>query len=564
MSCGARKRSLLPVSIILFDLDHFKSINDRYGHLAGDAVLAEVGRRFHHVLRVSDLKCRYGGEEFLGVLPATSLQGAGCVAETLRRDLAGRPVAYNNEALTVTASVGVAQAEPGELEVEKIIGRADAALYRAKRQGRNRVRFEPDAPPPLPAAREVPAPEFFAEPSDPARQRRPRPVTRPGGLADLIRSTLTALSPHKMSQTGLDTYPERLAQLLTDERSSIAARWLARLNEILTVSPNEVFPSDQLLDHIPALIADMASYLRAPEHEEIAANAAVIEKARELGALRFTQKASVHQLLREYEILGELLEEFVAGATSRLDVQPSPDECLEASRRLARSARTLMRTTVDTFVAEYTATLEERNQRIEKFNRMASHELRTPIGTLVFAGALLTKEIAADADRLEQVAAIIRNNTDRLSWLVNNLQRLARLDGPVDSPSHQVVDVAALTAEVRRQLDEMALARGVDIRVDPTLPTVHSDPARLELVLLNLVSNGIKYRDPANPGAFVEVTHGKEADGDGHWTLCVKRQRTGHLGGRSRGGLPAVLPRACPPRRRPRRLGQRPGSVDRR
>jgi diguanylate cyclase (GGDEF)-like protein len=140
------RRETLPLSIILFDLDHFKAVNDRHGHLCGDAVLAEVGRRFHQVLRASDHKCRYGGEEFLGVLPATALHGAGCVAEELRREISGQPISWNNVRLTVTASLGVTQADPGELDIDAIIGRADAALYRAKQQGRDRVRFEPDSP----------------------------------------------------------------------------------------------------------------------------------------------------------------------------------------------------------------------------------------------------------------------------------------------------------------------------------------------------------------------------------------------------------------------------------
>jgi diguanylate cyclase (GGDEF)-like protein len=172
------RRSGLAVSILLFDLDHFKSINDRYGHLAGDAVLAEVGKRFQQVLRTSDLKARYGGEEFIGVLPATPLQGAGCVAETLRREIAGRPVPWNDAALNVTASIGVTQAEAGELDIEAIIARADAALYRAKQQGRNRVCFEPDAPPPVTIRQEQPVSnEFFApdetEPVADGQARRP-------------------------------------------------------------------------------------------------------------------------------------------------------------------------------------------------------------------------------------------------------------------------------------------------------------------------------------------------------------------------------------------------------
>lgn len=137
-------------AVLLLDLDHFKQVNDRYGHLCGDTVLMHVGKCMHEVLRSSDLKSRYGGEEFLAVLPSTSLHGAGCVAETLRRELESKPVPWGNEVLTVTASIGVTQAEPGELDIEAIIARADAALYRAKQQGRNCVRIEPDNPPPPP------------------------------------------------------------------------------------------------------------------------------------------------------------------------------------------------------------------------------------------------------------------------------------------------------------------------------------------------------------------------------------------------------------------------------
>lgn len=309
-----------------------------------------------------------------------------------------------------------------------------------------------------------------------------------------------------MPPTTTDTYADIVARALAAEHTAIAAQWLARLHAILDVAAVEVFPSSDLLDHIPALIDDIAGYLRAPEDEEIAANAAVIEKARELGKLRHSQKATVHQLLREYEILGEILEAFVADATDRLQLTPTPVECLNVIGRLTRAVRTLMRTTVDTFIAEYTAVIDERNERIDKFNRMASHELRTPIGTLVFAATLLeNREITADARRLDQLTFVVRNNVERLSWLVQNLQRMARVDHSLDTPNHQRVDIGVLAAEVRRQLDEMAHSRGVEIRVDPDLPAIVADPARVELVLLNLVSNGIKYRDPQKPRSLVEI-----------------------------------------------------------
>jgi diguanylate cyclase (GGDEF)-like protein len=133
------RRSHMPLSMIMFDLDHFKRINDHYGHLAGDAVLAAVGGRMKAVLRGSDMKCRYGGEEFLILLPDTPLSGARRVAETLRGEIQDHPVTFNDERINVTASFGLTAITPGELDPLVIMGRADSALYRAKQQGRNRV-----------------------------------------------------------------------------------------------------------------------------------------------------------------------------------------------------------------------------------------------------------------------------------------------------------------------------------------------------------------------------------------------------------------------------------------
>lgn len=135
------RRSQMPVSLIMFDLDHFKEINDRHGHLCGDAVLAAVGARMKELLRGSDLKCRYGGEEFLVLLPETPLEGAKRVADTLRRELADTPIPWKRDSIRITASFGVTIALPSEVDSAALISRADAALYRAKDQGRNCVRL---------------------------------------------------------------------------------------------------------------------------------------------------------------------------------------------------------------------------------------------------------------------------------------------------------------------------------------------------------------------------------------------------------------------------------------
>lgn len=134
------QRSDAAVGVVLTDVDHFKQINDHHGHPAGDAVLRECAQRLRSSLRAYDAVGRYGGEEFLIVLPGCGRAVAGDVAERARAALTQAPVNYGGTLIPVTASFGVAVADATDgFELENAIRRADEALYRAKARGRNRV-----------------------------------------------------------------------------------------------------------------------------------------------------------------------------------------------------------------------------------------------------------------------------------------------------------------------------------------------------------------------------------------------------------------------------------------
>ena len=141
------QRDKLPLAVILLDLDHFKKINDRYGHQVGDQVLQSSARIITQcVNRPADYICRYGGEEFVIVLPGTDLPGALHIAETIRVEIATTPIEVGEQSLSVTISIGVVRAIPDSLlNPGDLITTADIALYQAKRNGRNRVEasFEP-------------------------------------------------------------------------------------------------------------------------------------------------------------------------------------------------------------------------------------------------------------------------------------------------------------------------------------------------------------------------------------------------------------------------------------
>jgi two-component system cell cycle response regulator len=130
-----------PLAVMMLDIDFFKSINDTYGHDAGDDVLREFALRIRKSIRGIDLACRYGGEEFVVVMPETNAQVASMVAERLRRAVAGEPFAIEKGArqIDVTISIGLSALERKGEPIADVLKRADTALYSAKREGRNRV-----------------------------------------------------------------------------------------------------------------------------------------------------------------------------------------------------------------------------------------------------------------------------------------------------------------------------------------------------------------------------------------------------------------------------------------
>jgi len=133
-----------PAALAIMDIDHFKAVNDTYGHLAGDRVLRVVADRFKTQLRARDLLGRFGGEEFAVLLPRTTGAEAGRVAERLRGHIAGAPIAVGDARdetilVSITVSVGVAELASSDQDLDELLAAADAALYQAKNAGRNRI-----------------------------------------------------------------------------------------------------------------------------------------------------------------------------------------------------------------------------------------------------------------------------------------------------------------------------------------------------------------------------------------------------------------------------------------
>ncbi len=298
----------------------------------------------------------------------------------------------------------------------------------------------------------------------------------------------------------------------------LAERWLERLIALVPVDARSVFPTDLLLDHIPVLITEIGKYVADPADEDIAARTVVISKARELGQLRHQQQASLHQVLREYDLLGDVLEEFVIEETSVITPPPSVAECLDAWRRVGRAVRVLMQITAGTFINHYTETVTAQGRRLDRFNRAIGHELRNVLGTLEFGAALLAGDAATDEAQRRRLGMTVRRNADRALKIIRSFERLPRSGELTDTPTDQTVALHEVIQEVFRQLQDMADGRGVELQClsQPTL--VHLDTGTLELVLINLVANAIKYSDRNKPRRFVAVDARAEID---HYEIRV-------------------------------------------
>jgi diguanylate cyclase (GGDEF)-like protein len=128
-----------PLSCLIIDIDHFKNINDTYGHKAGDAVLVMLAIILRACARSEDLVFRYGGEEFCMICPGATLEMAGLIAERIRQDVEGQSFQFSEMKIAITVSIGVAARTPKHADKEALIHDADSAMYHAKNSGRNRV-----------------------------------------------------------------------------------------------------------------------------------------------------------------------------------------------------------------------------------------------------------------------------------------------------------------------------------------------------------------------------------------------------------------------------------------
>ena len=287
------------------------------------------------------------------------------------------------------------------------------------------------------------------------------------------------------------------------EREALSQRWLERIAERVSLDANRVFPTDELLDHVPLLIDGIASYLADPARE-IPNDVPVIAKAMELGALRHEQGFDEYELLKEYELLGGILFAFLVRTVDEIDEPCARSELLVCGQRLFHALALIEQATVTHYLRLMKARLREREQQLRSFNRALTHELKNQIGAAMGALSVVRLEGLPESKREELLDVATRNVTS-MRGVLDNLLELTRLDAAADARQERRILLPAAEREALRELRLSARAADVELRVGD-LPEVEVSAAATELAVTNYVSNAIKYADPAQARRWVEIT----------------------------------------------------------
>ena len=317
-----------------------------------------------------------------------------------------------------------------------------------------------------------------------------------------------------------------LATRMRGASKDLTLRWLDRIAARVTIDAQRVFPSEELLDHVPLLIEGVADYIENPA-DEISADLQVVSCATALGALRLQQGFDAHEILKEYEILGGVLFVFAAREVAELGAPCPESEILTFSHRLFRAIAVIEQVTTSQYLRSLGEKVNQREEQLRSFNRMVSHELKNKVGAVLGAGELIQEQWISAEERTKFIDIVLQN-ARALQQVLENLTQLSHLDS--DSRRQRNVMLREAINEVTRQQRELVRAHKVTIDLQRDLPHVEVNAAAVELCLSNYLSNAVKYSNPNASERWVKVHACIEGDEDAEEALLVVRVEDNGIG----------------------------------
>lgn len=316
-----------------------------------------------------------------------------------------------------------------------------------------------------------------------------------------------------------------LAQRLRLERLELTTQWLERITDRVSLDPNRVFPTDELLDHVPLLIDGVADYVDNPA-AEIGVDMPVVAKAMELGALRHKQGFDAYEILKEYEFLGGILFTFFAHTVQDITEPCEKSELMACGFRLYRAVTIIQQATMSHFLLLADKNVAEREERLRGVNRVISHEIKNRIGAVLGASSILSEIPDISAEKRAELLDIIGRNAREMQNTAANVMALSQTERG-DVRQHKNIKLTEAVKEAVRQVREAAQSAKINVRLPEGMPDIEVSAAVIELCVKNYLSNAIKYADPAKSDRVVEITGSVERTESGENEVILRVRDNG-------------------------------------
>jgi signal transduction histidine kinase len=325
-----------------------------------------------------------------------------------------------------------------------------------------------------------------------------------------------------MNQNEVWALESHLGGELHRRSAELTRLWLDRLTARLDVHPRRVFPSDTLLNDMPDVLRAVSDYLCSGG--DLGAEQVVRDEMTKLARLRREQGYDIDEILAEFEILGKILYDALREEARKFGRKVSPDYAVEVGERLYRALMVITSITATTFREEGFRDRRERARLLGSFGRDLAHELRNRLSTAETALHLLGQENLDDATR-ERVLLALRRTVKRIEGVADDVHALAIAQGSEETAQGRRLSLRALLEETVTELRGMAEERGVRIEAQETVPDVQVDATRVELALINLIGNAVKYSDPGKDDRWVRVS--VQRDDESYWRIAVEDNGVG-------------------------------------
>jgi len=320
------------------------------------------------------------------------------------------------------------------------------------------------------------------------------------------------MSEPQVSETGftedivISLYRQHVARSIQAQSRQIAETWLSKLVPVVQEELADIFPTVEYLDHIPTMIEEIGTIVGSGNSNLALVNSVISRKALQLGALRHQQKASISQLLREYDILAIILEEHLSQATDTYDGVVDVADALGASELINSIIRQILQFTVDAFAERYMATIEDQTTRLASYNHLVGHEIRSSLNSALLGIEWVSESTSLDPEAHDEMQRI-RSALVQAASVVNDIDDLVAVDSPAgrDDPVRQEVELAPLIEDLKTQLTEALDDSGVKLIIPDSLGALSIETGKLKLILTNLFSNAIKYSDRQKPERVIRV-----------------------------------------------------------